>query len=115
MRGGRGARLEPRGLVAEVSLYAGAVHSTYRLGRFKLFEHHEPGAPPARTLFDVEADPGETLDIASQHPGVVDEYARAFRQERETARALGKQLGQPEQVDLDEEDLTRLRALGYVE
>jgi arylsulfatase A-like enzyme len=115
MRGGRGARLEPRGLLAEVSLYAGSVHSTYRLGRFKLFEHREPGGAPARSLFDIEADPNETVNLADRYPRVVEEYARALREERRAALALRMQLGEPERVDLNEDDLTRLRALGYVE
>jgi arylsulfatase A-like enzyme len=107
--------LEPRGLVAEVSLYPGQVHSTYRLGRFKLFEQHRDGGPPAHRLFDVEADPHERRNLAHRYPERVAEYAAALRDALLEARALGDRFGSEESVPLREDDLLHLRALGYLE
>jgi len=76
-----------------------------RSGRFKLIV--DPIAPPM--LFDLDADPGETVNRLSAHPDV--------------ARALGARLrvllagdrGAVDQQQLDRETTERLRALGYVE
>ncbi len=63
------------------------------------------------TLYDLAEDPGETLDRGPLEPGVLKEMLgllarwRDTRQDRVTPRAM----------TLDEEDLARLRALGYVE
>jgi arylsulfatase A len=42
-----------------------------RDGRFKLIEWFEGsllGRGPAASLFDLEQDPGETRDLAAEHP-----------------------------------------------
>lgn len=59
-------------------------------------------------LFDLETDPGETRDVAAEHPGVrttlADALAR-WREQRSPAR--------PE-ADLPEELRAKLRQLGYI-
>ena len=45
-----------------------------RDGRFKLFVRRE-GAEPAE-LYDLAADPGESVDVAAGHPGAVERLRR---------------------------------------
>lgn len=80
---------------------------TYRRGRYKSVRHRGDG-PSA--LFDLEADPGETRDVAADHPEVV-------RAHRERVAELTRQLGTRRGADaeMSEDDAERLRALGYLE
>jgi arylsulfatase A-like enzyme len=114
MRGAETA-LEPRGMIAQTSLYHGAFWTSYRLGRWKLFERFRPGMPPHRELYDLDRDPLERRDLASERPEIVAEYSRALAEQVFAAREIAKQVGAEERLELGEEDLKRLRALGYVE
>ena len=112
---------DPR--IAQTSLYRDSVWSSYRLGRYALFERHEPGATPERRLYDVVADPAEQHDLASQRPAIVAEYSRGLRESLSDALEHGSRLrgvavgdeALDSRVDLGERDLESLRALGYVE
>ena len=107
--------LEPVGMLAQTSLYRGALWTSYRLGRWKLFEQHRPGKEPLRELYDLDRDPLEREDVASLHPEIVAEYSRALAEQVFAARQIAEQLGAPERVELHQEDLERLRAMGYLQ
>ncbi len=86
---------------------------TYRAGSMKLIETSK-----GRTfLFDLEADPGETTNLAESRP---EEVARLL-DELDTWRAalalpgINETLEHGEVPELDPEARERLRALGYVE
>ena len=55
---------------------AGSV-AMYR-GDFKLSRNPSPKGTGAWELYDIIKDPGETQDLAAQHPEVVDELGRAY-------------------------------------
>jgi arylsulfatase A-like enzyme len=112
---GQATELEPVGMIAQTSLYHGAFWTSYRLGRWKLFERFRPGMPPLRELYDLRRDPLEHRDLASKHPEIVAEYSRALAEQVFKAREIAKRTGAEERLDLGEEDLKQLRALGYVE
>lgn len=65
-----------------------------------------------RGLYDLVADPGETKNLmvpgASVPPGVAESLERRLREFVETSQGVA------DRVELDEETLKRLRALGYV-
>jgi arylsulfatase len=55
-------------------------------GRYKLTNHLPPGVPPAQAelswrLYDLDADPGETTDLASRHPGLVSSMITEWEQD----------------------------------
>ena len=75
----------------------------WRSGRYKYIR------APRAELYDVEADPGETRDLAGREP----ETARRLASELEGALA---RLGESEsRREADPEAAERLRALGYVQ
>lgn len=85
--------------------------STIRYGQWKLLvKAQKPGGKqerwgdrkpaPAGTLFDVVKDPGETTDVSSQHPKVVENLSRrmdvAVKELAENTRPIGQVPGAPE-------------------
>jgi arylsulfatase A-like enzyme len=81
--------------------------SCLRTERWKLILTHETGA---LQLFDLEADPGETRDVAAEHPEVLTELEgrlRAWLAEQPGSVGGGS-------VALDEATQRELRALGYL-
>lgn len=103
-----GAEVGPPPLLEEGELFVSErEYRTHRQGRWKLFRERATGEVQ---LVDLEADPGETSDVADAHPEVVEERSARID-------ALVEELGVsgvPE-LDLSEEDAARLRALGYLE
>ena len=84
-----------------------------RLGRWKLVEVREDyeGRRDVVELYDLEADPGETRDLAARRPGVVARLQDRLR--RELAARVADGLAPPENV-LHALDLQALEALGYL-
>ena len=80
---------------------------TYREGRFKSYRQRRNGS---LRLVDLEADPGETRDVAALHPQVVSEHSERMQE-------LTQVLAAPDAAPtrLSEEDRRRLRSLGYLE
>ena len=62
-------------------------------------------------LFDLEADPGETQDLASERPAVRDRLAAELRAMTEAAQRQAA----PQPADFPPDTIERLRELGYVE
>ena len=91
------------------SQYGGRRYSL-RTSRWKYIRTTEP---PRDELYDLRSDPGERADASARHPGLV----RAFRSDlahwRDNQPVLRGAPGA--KVKLDEEQVRRLKALGYVE
>jgi arylsulfatase A-like enzyme len=82
-------------------------YQTYRRGRWKSYLQRADGA---HFLIDLEADPGEVSDVAASHPEIVASHAERIE---ELSQELAAEQTAP--TELSEEELQRLRALGYVE
>jgi len=76
-------------------------------GRHKLVERR----PGRAELYDVEADPGETRDLATAHPEIVARLREAYERTEKSATRYGH-AGQ--ESLLSAEAIEKLRALGYV-
>jgi arylsulfatase A-like enzyme len=100
-------------------MLAGNVYAMYQ-GRYKLIyapscrivDRGKPVSVEITMLFDLQADPEETVNIASREPEVLDELMGCYRRHRETEErvdfdALGKLLYDPATLE-------QLKALGYV-
>lgn len=77
-------------------------------GPYRLFR--QTGEDQTVELYDVEKDPGETVDLAEEHPDVV---ARLSTDVDRYVATPEPSWGTPAVVELDEMDLNHLRALGY--
>lgn len=64
-------------------------------------------------LHDLEADPGETTDVAAAHPEVVDALLLVVDERRRLSRA-GRDVSHDPAPELSEAERGRLRALGYL-
>jgi len=109
------SEFEGRLLFGEASggaLWGGAaagvpVYRSVRQGRHKLVQ----GETPERlALYDLDRDPGEQVDLSSREPELA---ARLEERLRERVEPAAEAPPAP-LVELDAEDLERLRALGYV-
>lgn len=80
---------------------------TYRNGRWKSTRSREDGI---LALFDIQADPGETIDVVGQHPEIAAEHERRLD---EIAIKLANKTEGP--TGLSAYDEERLRRLGYIE
>ncbi|MCC7180933.1 MAG: sulfatase-like hydrolase/transferase [Acidobacteria bacterium] len=105
------ARGEVLDLLAYTETYYPRYHygwselTAVRDGRFKFI------AAPRRELYDIQADPGETKDLAGENPRMADALERGLRDL--TTRTAAKAVAQaPRSVDPAVEQ--QLRALGYV-
>jgi arylsulfatase A-like enzyme len=81
-------------------------YQTLRQGRWKLFRERKSGQAH---LVDLQADPGETRDVAGSHPEVLEERER--RLDELVSRLAVRN---PPKLELSSEDRRRLEALGYV-
>jgi choline-sulfatase len=76
-------------------------------GRYKLVERR----PGRAELFDLEADPGESRDLAERHPEIVARLRDAYDRAEAGATRYGQGGGE---TQLAPEAIEKLRALGYV-
>jgi len=76
-------------------------------GRFKLVDVPRLEGGYERGLYDLEADPAEEHDVSSEHPETAERLARILD-------TWTEELPQVEGIDLSEEELDALRALGYI-
>lgn len=124
---GRG-RLE-RPLVVAEALAWGPERKAVADGRFKLLATLPPDHPaqrgarataydhvfdtaPGELLFDLREDPGETRNLVREAPAEATRLRRALEAHMARAAAAG---GGKARVEVDEERLEALRALGYVQ
>jgi len=100
---------EPR-LLAEIELHADQRHRRALFEeRWKLIEAQDG----SHLLFDVDADPEERHDLAASEPAVVARLRSLLEEEVDRARMLGELFEGDGSVELSQEDLDRLHALGY--
>jgi arylsulfatase A-like enzyme len=101
------APLEPQDLAPDEVFLTERFFRTYRDGRFKSMWQR---GQDEIVLFDLEADPGETKNVAADRPDI----ARAHRARIEAlTQALATETGKDSTMSADDEE--RLRALGYIE
>ena len=79
-----------------------------RSGSFKLIEDVEAGRAE---LYDLEKDPREQQDLAADHPEMV---TRLLRQLRQWKQSVPPRMEHGDAPELDEEEIEKLEALGYV-
>ena len=85
------------------------------LGGFKLIHNtkRSPGRPEYE-LFDHRSDPGDRKEVSSQHPEIVARLSnelQAWHRKAEAARLKADGVG----AAMSNEELERLRALGYIQ
>jgi choline-sulfatase len=88
--------------------YADRVGLAVQWERWKWVEPESARFADAAVLYDLDADPGETHDVAAAHPIVVGWLKTLLRAERLAAR------GRSERAPLDAETRDALEALGYL-
>lgn len=106
----RGGRLEPEPhVVVSENMHYGPQLQTFYSQGFKLIVNRENGAI---TIYDLNADPGETKDVL----GTAKLPASVKTQVEHIARSLDELINQgaPEAASLDQETVKKLRALGYI-
>jgi hypothetical protein len=83
------------------------LYQNYRKGRWKsLWQRNSD----RRLLFDLVSDPGENVDLAARRSDILDVHAKRID---EISRAMASDNTGAQ--DLSEQDLDRLRALGYID
>jgi hypothetical protein len=96
----------PQDLEAGEHFTSERYYQTYRKGRFKSYWRRRDGL---HSLVDLEADPGERIDAAAQHPGVLARHAGRMT---DLSRELS--LRTADASELSGDDARRLEALGYI-
>lgn len=99
--------VEEGGLAADELVLSEDHYFTYRKGRWKSMFHRT--RPKLWALFDLEADPGETVNRVKDEPAIVEQHLRRLAELNQVFRT--KALVDEEQTDRDR---ARLRALGYL-
>jgi len=89
------------------------VYRSVRQGRYKLI--HE-SKHDRYQLFDLESDPLEQVDVSREHPEVAKALTDRMRRRYEDSAGVAERAesGSSHRVELDAEEIERLRALGYV-
>jgi len=102
------------GVTYDMMLDAGLfpVYRSVRQGRYKLVLESKPNLE-RHSLYDLERDPLEQVDVAAEHPDVATDLLDRLKR-RHAEGATGEETGSENRVELDEQELERLRALGYV-
>lgn len=81
---------------------------TMRTPRFKLVERPQLEGGYTAALFDLRSDPGETRDVAAEHPTEFGRFREALDEWARSIPASGQQALTPEELE-------QLRALGYID
>jgi arylsulfatase A-like enzyme len=104
---------EPVDLLFHVDWWKRCMARALQRGRWKLvsIERNYEGLEHVVRLYDVEADPGETVDLSGQHPDVVAELTR--RLDALTALHRSRALQEGDDV-LSQMDRQTLEELGYL-
>lgn len=91
------------------------VHFDLRAARKWYRKTHRPvGLPEGFQLFDLRSDAGETRDIGDQRPEIRDRLIRELLRYRERPPKFTTEGGVVPNEERSEEELERLRALGYL-
>ena len=84
-------------------------------GHWKLFSH---AGSAAAQLFDLQNDPGEMVDVAAQHPDIVESMSHALNEFRAEMIKRGEAVSAAESghgAELSTDQIELLEALGYIE
>jgi arylsulfatase A-like enzyme len=87
------------------------------IGALDVAEHgrrYVPPEPASRALFDLKEDPGERLNLL-ESPRRTELSVLAEMLDERLRRHVSSQRGQAEKVQLDQETVDKLKALGYVQ
>jgi arylsulfatase A-like enzyme len=106
----RGVPLEPVPTLSEVRLHG--AEDSLSVGRWKLIRDHH--ARKIR-LYDLAADPGERTNLAAEQPEIARELGVELGRRVQAAKAQGEAVERTPARSLTNEELERLRDLGYVE
>ncbi len=90
----------------------GALVSCVRTPRWKYIDSQGHNT---LELYDIEDDPGETINLIGRVDGVAREMAERLEGYAELVRLYRERHPGPTHISVDEETRKRLRALGYVE
>ncbi|MBW2384134.1 MAG: sulfatase [Deltaproteobacteria bacterium] len=85
------------------------LYRSIRQGRYKLIELEKDGLH--YTFYDLAQDPGERVDVSTEHPALAARMRAVLRARAAAASNASERAGE---VDLDAEEAARLRALGYI-
>jgi hypothetical protein len=88
-----------------------------RLGEMKLIVNHDAHWDESSRieLYDVEAAPGETHNLASRRPVLVRYLQHRLWERQREQTALRERLQGGRRLELTQQEQERLRALGYIE
>ncbi|HEX6883112.1 MAG TPA: sulfatase [Planctomycetota bacterium] len=105
-----GGALAPREHLAEIRLKTGYHTNALVRGRHKLIEQASVGR---LSLYDLESDPEERVDLVAREPELVAELERALRAKVREAEARGERFGVGGVVETSPAELELLQKLGY--
>ncbi len=106
-----GRQRAPLPALAEIRLQEVASLDCVIEGRYKLIVNSRDGVAQ---LYDTEADPRETKNIAAENPEVVAELRERLRQMIVRAKREGESYDQAEVLGLTETQLHDMQGLGYL-
>lgn len=110
----RGKAMEERGMQSEVTRKSHLSGWSFRSGRWKMIERARRHGRN-RVLFDLQADPAEKVDVASEHPRIVETLAADLEATLRLGREIAMEFTDAEDLELSQAEIDRLRSLGYVE
>jgi len=102
---------EPLAALSEIRLQESASLDSVIRGRWKLIVDSIDGDAK---LFDIEADPLETRDLAAEHPEQVAELKEFLKGMIQRARKHGEKYGEAQVLGLSESQLEQMEGLGYL-
>ncbi len=108
------ARPKPVPFLADVILH-GPPRAAIRRGPWKLVVSPRPKLP--LELYDLEADPGETRDVAAAHPDIVEGLRGLLREAQRSRLELRRELLGPaglRATSVEWSHIAKLRSLGYL-
>ena len=116
----KGASPPDAGILMESRLdqLPNATLEAYILGKWKLIvktpRREDQGRPVSVSLFDRKLDPAEQNNVAEEHPEIVSRMAERLRTAVSNAERAATLFQEGGRLNLSEEELERLRELGYL-
>jgi arylsulfatase A-like enzyme len=105
----RGAKEDPRPVFGVTSRPEAYSDKTAVVARGYKFIHSLTDDRDWEELYDLEVDPGELVDLAPSAPPILDELRSLLR-----TRLRSSAMAEVNEASLSEEEIERLRALGYI-
>jgi arylsulfatase A-like enzyme len=105
----KGAQVDPRPIFGVTSRPEAYSDKTAVIARGHKFIHSLTDDRDWEELYDLEADPDELVDLAPSAPPILDELRSLLR-----TRLHSSAMAEVNEAKLSEEEIERLRALGYI-